>query len=367
MQARRAEANFARAKSTLLDLAWIVEESALWRPESEAFAESVGDKLDEYVAMGKSSVNRTLPNDPINAARLSFDARRAAMSGKLEAAHHMFRMALDAWRELAADHPDKETYRRAMSLCLYSFSQLERDRPLSVGEADPQERLHNFYRNVAKDPRIRGWSLKDYARLLLARGDMLFKVGRTVDAAKAFEIGAIATSILFETAPHDAETLCLRGQLSIRLAKERRRLGLAESAAELVNLCKNRLSERSTSRHPTRPAVESWRTLIVSSALGIAIERTAKAKNCCCEPRGYTRACFRKIRRISNCSTRPDDAIATWHTRDCRLAKTRRHWPVLRADASCGIRYTTAPSPFLQLTEWLWVVHAIKKENSRKH
>ena len=250
-QARRAEAHFARAENTLLDLAWVVEESALWAPESEAFTESVGDKLDDYVATDKSSVDRLSPNDPINAARLSFDARRAAMSGRLEAAHHMFRAALDAWRELVADHPDKETYRRAMSLCLYSFSQLERDRPLSGEETDSLQRLHSFYRNMAQDPRIRGWSLKDYARLLLARGDVLFNVGRIVDAAKAFEIGVIATNALLETAAHDdAETLCLRGQLSIRLAKERRRLGQAELTAKLVSVARESL-ERAVELSPS--------------------------------------------------------------------------------------------------------------------
>lgn len=198
----QAEEQGRRAEQTLLDLAWLVEESSLWGQESSQFNDAVHEKLKRYYE------NAVRPGDPrwtpILAAIHSFDAQHAQAAGELVSADSKYRLALDAWREANRHHPEKKEYRRALALCLRNFSLLVRGRSQAAGATDSSAVLRDFYSNLGNDERYGIGFLRDYAELMLDHGELLATQNRKSDARDSLELGTIAAELALEKAPDDA-------------------------------------------------------------------------------------------------------------------------------------------------------------------
>jgi serine/threonine-protein kinase len=207
----RAEEHQRRAEQTLLDLAWLVEESGLWGKESNQFSDAVHEKLKQYYE------NSARPEDPrwtpIFAAIHSFDAQRAQAAGALSTADSQYRLALDAWREANRHHPEKKEYRRALALCLRNFSLLVRGRSQATGATDPSAVLRDFYSNLASDDRYGVEFLRDFAELMLDHGELLATQNRKSEARESLELGTIAAELISEKAPDDAARRFLLAKL----------------------------------------------------------------------------------------------------------------------------------------------------------
>jgi tetratricopeptide (TPR) repeat protein len=242
VQRAAAEENLAEAENALLDLAWIFEESAMWAPESITFRDTVNAKLSKYLERASSNRDRSALR-PIVAAVYSFSARHAGLANDVKLADRNFRLALDLWRQLAADYPDNPSYSRALSLCLYNFSRFSIEFHRSGGVVDGVENEREFFRNLRDDQRFTNWSLYDFGQVVLERGDALFNMRRPKEAIDAFEVGQIAVEVLLEQAPDNFKLLLCHGQYLSRLAKEKRRLGEGQAMIALLNAATDSLEK----------------------------------------------------------------------------------------------------------------------------
>jgi len=223
-QRSRAERNLVQAENALVDLAWLFEESAFWAPEGMTFRTEMQDKLNDYLArISQDTADSESAHAPIRAAIHSLSARNAALAGDATAANRDYRHALDEWRQLVVSHPDNASYRRGLSLCLFNFSEYERDWHRAGGRVDPIASARAYYRNIRDDSRFGDWSLHDYAQVVMERGNVLFNARHPKEAIEVYRLGLIAMEVLLEQSPDNPAYLLCQGQLQLRIAKEQRR------------------------------------------------------------------------------------------------------------------------------------------------
>jgi tetratricopeptide (TPR) repeat protein len=200
-----------QAEQTLLNLAWLVEESGLWGQQASQFGPAVEEKLKEYhQAVASRSDARWAP---IRAALHSFEARKAAVAADAARADSEYRLALDAWREAIRVYPEKTDYRRALALCLRNFSRLVRDRSQEAGDSDPRAVLLDFFSNLAADERYGIGFLQNYAELMLDHGGSLLTHNAKADARDSLELGIVAADVLTAKVPEHEAIRLLSGRL----------------------------------------------------------------------------------------------------------------------------------------------------------
>ena len=112
-EASRAEKNLGQAEDTLLDLAWLVEESTLWDTRNKSVLGAIHTKLDEYHHSVAAQREPEAVPAPLMAAVYSFAARNAAASADTSSADENYLRSLELWREIVSQHADHPGYRRA--------------------------------------------------------------------------------------------------------------------------------------------------------------------------------------------------------------------------------------------------------------
>jgi len=213
-QARQGQ---SEAEQALTDLAWLVEESSLWDQEASQVRDAVHEKLQRYEKAILDGDGRH--STPITAAAFSFAARNAAQADDFVTADANYRLALDAWRSAAEQHPNKAEYQRALALCLLRYSQLLRGHALQRGETDSAAVLRAFYANVAADHRYGLEYLYGYATLLRDYGAQLLQQRNREQALAVLETAICATGVLVQEAPDTTHYRFIDGQLWCLLAE----------------------------------------------------------------------------------------------------------------------------------------------------
>ncbi|MEX0676018.1 MAG: serine/threonine-protein kinase [Pirellulales bacterium] len=234
-EAKRAAENLGQAENTLLDLSWMIEESALWAQESSSFRGAVQDKFADYekhVAAQRGSVG---PPTPMLAVSYSFAARNAALAGDSAAADLGFRRSLDVWREIVAANPERADYQRGTALCLFNYLLLLRKQSQATDQSDGLSAVRTYVADFAKRDPLAGRSLSAVVSLLLERGNTLYNDHRMQEALDAQELGLVAALELRNHSPQQTDHLFLVGQLWRLVGNSKRRLRDGRGSVEALN------------------------------------------------------------------------------------------------------------------------------------
>ena len=237
-EAIRAEDNLQQAEDTLMDLAWIVEESALWAPESTSFRDTVHAKLKEYQDQVIRQRDSTAVRTPLLAAIHSFAARGAALNNDFAGAHDNFQKSLDIWVAIVGEQPENQSNRRAMALCLFNYCRLLRDHARSEGHSDEMAPVRQLLHDVRNKNAVPAGLWFDYAKATLDNGNVFFNALKPREAIDTYDLGLTVTQDLVAEAPDNPEYQFLHGQCLRLIAVEKNRLKEGETA--IGTMCQGR-------------------------------------------------------------------------------------------------------------------------------
>ncbi|MBX9790009.1 MAG: serine/threonine protein kinase [Pirellulales bacterium] len=242
-EANRAEANLQQAESALLDLSWMVEESALWAQESSSFRDTVHQRLADYDKHAAAQRDGAGKSSPMLAASYSFAARNAAISGDFKLADENFRRSLKVWREIVAANPERSDYQRGTALCLFNYLLVLRQQGRTAGQTDGVDAVRRQVADFANQDRLSGRSLSAVVGLLLERGNTLYNDHRVQEALDAQELGLVAANELRSRFPQEPEFLFFEGQFWRLIGNSKRRLRDGVGAGDALNHARQSFEE----------------------------------------------------------------------------------------------------------------------------
>lgn len=228
--ATRAEQNLAQAESALVDLAWLVEESALWSPDDTSFAGAVQSKLTQYQNALADDPNSPFGTMPVAAVTHSFAARSAAQSGDLKGAENEYHRAIELWCRLVEQHPERAGYRRAFALSTLGLARLRCQIDRAAGHADELSGARKLLTDMAADPRIAGNSLREYFNMALESGHTQAVDKRVAEAKETYCLGRIGVEALLERDDNYPELRYYEGNFSRLIGVQCERLGMGDDA-----------------------------------------------------------------------------------------------------------------------------------------
>jgi tetratricopeptide (TPR) repeat protein len=129
----RARQNLEHAQQALLDLSWMIEESALWANGESHLHDHLNARLTSLYEQIQRQSAAPQEAVPILAAIHSYRARRAQSAGQHDDATDGFRRSIEMWQVAARAEPKNVGLRRALTAAVISFF----DGLQSSGETKP--------------------------------------------------------------------------------------------------------------------------------------------------------------------------------------------------------------------------------------
>jgi tetratricopeptide (TPR) repeat protein len=231
-EAATAEAQRIRsqAENALVDLAWLVEESAMWTQESLAFEAAIQTKLTQYQNAAAHDPLAPFGAVSIAAVTGSLSARTAAHSGDLPSAAAHYQQAIDLWRPLVEKNPDNAGYRRAFALCVLSFARLRCEMDRAAGRADELSGARQLLTELTNDQYIPADCLKEFIVVAVDSGYKLSIELPKEPAKETCSLGRIGVEALVNRVGRLPELLFYEGQFSRLIGIQWERLRNAEQA-----------------------------------------------------------------------------------------------------------------------------------------
>lgn len=246
-----AKRNLRQAENTLLDFAWIIEESTLWSEETVSLRNEIDSRLKRYYENLEGSQDNSGNTLPIQAALHSFAARSGALNREPpELVDEEFLRALALWHKVVAANPKAPEYRRALALCLFSYSTFVRDHARRTGAVDPMGEVRKVITTTAQAQPHSAHVLSDLATMLLERGNVHFNAREEKEARDAHEVGLVAAQELIRQHPNSADYVFLTAILSRVVANDRRRDNDRVHALEAIE-CARELLEPLVANDPS--------------------------------------------------------------------------------------------------------------------
>ncbi len=179
-ETQRAEENLAQAERTMIDLAWIFEESNLWTAADDTFRDFMREKLGEYSTLISSQHSadgqKTAP--PVSATLLSLAGHKATLDGDREAADKNLEESIRIWCDLLRVQPTNRQYQRALAVTLFSYGAHLRDTDRAPGAIHGFQEAHALFDRLSltenDDPAVR----RAYADLQTELGTAMVRRGQ---------------------------------------------------------------------------------------------------------------------------------------------------------------------------------------------
>lgn len=188
----KANAHLAQAEKTLLDLAWVAEESKLWRDAKNMYRTAVRDLVQHYHNGLVTHEEAAGIAPEVQAAALSVLATERSEAGKLDEALRHHEQCIGLWRRVVRDHPEEPQFGRAFALALYHYATFlsrrgDVDRSLESMK-EGRKAFESIIPLIANDPAV----LAEYAILLFELANSHLRAGNRDEARAGYETSLAA-------------------------------------------------------------------------------------------------------------------------------------------------------------------------------
>lgn len=183
----KADAHLAQAEKTLLDLAWVAEESSLWTRMANGHQMAIQDLVKRYHdgLVTQQDVESVAPE--VRASALAILATEDSLAGKVEPAIRQYEQSIELWRRVVREHPLDPQYGRALALALYRYATHLARTGDDWRSIDSMKEGRGVFESVipqiADDPNV----LKEYALLLFELANSQYRAGNRDEARQIYE------------------------------------------------------------------------------------------------------------------------------------------------------------------------------------
>ncbi len=236
-EATRARQNLEHAQQALLDLSWMIEESALWANGESHLHDHLNERLTSLYEQIQRQSAAPQEAAPILAAIHSYRARRAQSAGKHDDATDGFLRSIEMWQVAARAEPKNVGLRRALTAAVISFF----DGLQSSGETKPAIELFEMADAALDDIRVDAPADVEEARDRIRVANSLCEFAARLAEKKERDTASLvyrsAANIARQAvdAYPDEPQLCFRHAQILRLVGAQRRPEGHPEAAEQAN------------------------------------------------------------------------------------------------------------------------------------
>jgi serine/threonine protein kinase len=227
----KADAHLAQAEKTLLDLAWVAEESALWSRVTDGHQLAVRDLVRRYHdgLVTQQEVASVAPE--VRASALAILATSDSEAGRMQQALLHFQQSIELWRRVVREHPHEPQYGRALALAHFRYAlHLARsgDGQRSLDSMNEGRGVfESIIPQIANDPDV----LKEYAILLFELANSHYRAGNRDEARNVYESSLAAYDQLRKVEPTSLEFAVRWAQVARHLGNSIRRQDASRSLA----------------------------------------------------------------------------------------------------------------------------------------